>query len=47
MPATRGNSLRAARLTNCRSILPETTANFRRRNCAIVGPSRMRIDQPR
>jgi hypothetical protein len=39
--------MRAARLTNSRSILLETTANFLRRNCAIVGPSRMRIDQLR
>jgi hypothetical protein len=41
------NSLRAARLTNSRSILLETTATFLRRNCAIVDPSRMPIDQPR
>jgi hypothetical protein len=47
MPATLSNCLRAARLTNYRSILLETTANFLRRNSAIAGPSRMRIDQPR
>ena len=47
VPATLTISLRAARLTNCRSILLETTANFLRRNRAIVGPSRMQIDQPR
>ena len=46
-PGTLSNSLCAARLTNCRSILLEPTANFLRRNCAIVGPNRMRIDQPR
>src|SRR5215472_12016459 len=40
------HSPRVARLTNCRSILLSTTANFLRRNCAIVGLSPMRIGQP-
>src|SRR6516164_9118053 len=36
-PATLiSNSLRVARLTNCRSILLSTTANVLRRNCSIT-----------
>jgi hypothetical protein len=37
------NSLRVARLTNCRSILLSTTANVLRRNCVIACRSLMRI----
>ena len=42
MPATLSNSLRVAKLTNCQSILPETTSIGQRRNWPIACRSRMR-----
>jgi len=42
---TFNNNLHVARLTNCRSILLSTTANFQRRNWAIACRSPMRIGQ--
>ena len=47
MPVTLSNSLRVARLTNCRSILLSTTTNVLRRNCATACRSPMPIGQPR
>ena len=43
MPATLSSSRHVARLTNCRSILPSTTANVPCRNCAIAYRSPMQI----
>jgi hypothetical protein len=42
LPATLSNSLRVAKLTNCQSILPETTSIGQRRNWPIACRSRMR-----